>query len=98
MPWWEEILDFVGLSRARINAFVIVVGVAAIAVFALYYRGTGMIAAMAAVAVGIALAVLSLSLRAQKAPSWLLCLGGLVVAVAGAVISVKFLGIHPRRS
>ncbi|HWE91406.1 MAG TPA: hypothetical protein VG317_18240 [Pseudonocardiaceae bacterium] len=98
MPWWEELLDFVGLSRQRINAFVIVVGVVAIVVFAALYRGTGMIAAIAAVAIGIALAVMSLVLRAQKVPSWILCLAGIVVAALGTVLSVKLLGIYHKGS
>ena len=42
MAWWEEALDIVGLSRQRINAFVIVVGVVAVVVLGFLYRGAGM--------------------------------------------------------
>ncbi|HYS41882.1 MAG TPA: hypothetical protein VEO01_40210 [Pseudonocardiaceae bacterium] len=98
MPKWEVVLDFVGLSRVRINAFVLVVGLAAVVVLSLYYRGTGAIVATAAIAVGVVLAGASLALRSRVAPSWVLCLVGLVVAVAGAVVSVKVLGIHNKHA
>jgi hypothetical protein len=98
MPKWEELLDFVGLSRVRINAFVLVVGLVGIVVLSLYYRGTGAIAATAAIAVGVVLAGVSLALRSRVTPSWVLCLVGLVVAVAGAIVSVKVLGVHNKHA
>ncbi|HEX3783619.1 MAG TPA: hypothetical protein VHX38_28475 [Pseudonocardiaceae bacterium] len=94
MAWWEEALDVVGLSRQRINAFVIVVGVVAVGILGSLYRGTGMIAAIACAVIGIGLAIVSLVIRRQKAPSWLLCLAGIVIAVVGIVVSVKALGVH----
>lgn len=97
MAWWEEALDIVGLSRQRINAFVIVVGVVAMVVLGFLYRGTGMVGALACVAIGVVLAIMSLVIRQRKGPSWLLCLLGVVIAVAGAVVSIKVLGVHSAR-
>jgi uncharacterized membrane protein YjjP (DUF1212 family) len=97
MAWWEDALDVVGLSRQRINAFIIVVGVVAMIVLGLLYRGPGMIGALACVAIGVVLAVMSLVVRRRNGPSWLFCLLGVVIAGAGAVISIKVLGVHNSR-
>jgi hypothetical protein len=94
MPWWETLLDFVGLSRPRINAFVIVCGVIAIVALVALYRGPGMIAAAVCVAVGVAAAITSFVNLRLRTVSWLLTLGGLVLAVGGAVVSIKVLGVH----
>ncbi|HJP79162.1 MAG TPA: hypothetical protein VJ914_33120 [Pseudonocardiaceae bacterium] len=71
---WEEALDVVGLSRQRINAFVIVVGVVALVVLGLLYRGADMVGAVACVAIGVVLAIMSLVVRQQRGRSWWLCL------------------------
>ncbi len=72
MPWWEEAPDIVGLSRPRINAFIMVVGIVAMVVLGFLYRGTGMVGALGCVAVGVVLAITSLIVRQRKGPSWLL--------------------------